>query len=107
MQSMSLYGYSLILNIIPTAFCFIPSLFWHVGLLAAGAFLKSLFLYRNYSAKIDAKGFTLLIPILIGEALQLFIILQTFFSVNAGSSLDAGTKKVFGQHDRHGFHLMR
>lgn len=96
--SFTLYGYSLFLVIIPTALCFIPSLFWHVGLLVAGGFLKAFFLYRNYTAKIDTRGFIMFIVILIFEGLIVLIFIQTFFAEIAGSGLDAGTKKVFGHH---------
>lgn len=49
---MMLTGYSIVLYFIPTILCLIPSLYWHVGMLALAGLIRVLFLYRNYSPKI-------------------------------------------------------
>lgn len=64
-KSAMISGYSLILYIIPTILCFIPSLYWHVGMLAVAAVLRGIFLLRNYSSKIEEKVYVLAIVILI------------------------------------------
>lgn len=51
-QSMMLCGYSTVLYFIPTILCLLPSLYWHVGMLALSGFLRAIYLYRNYSTKI-------------------------------------------------------
>jgi hypothetical protein len=62
---MMLTGYSTVLYFVPTFLCLIPSLYWHVGMLALAGLIRSLFLFRNYSSKIPEKSFAILIVILI------------------------------------------
>lgn len=64
---MMLTGYSIVLYFIPTILCLIPSLYWHVGMLAVAGLIRSIFLWRNYSSKIPsgAKSIGILVAILI------------------------------------------
>ena len=92
----------MLLYLIPTLLCFIPSLYWHVGMLAIAGVLRGIFLFRNYSSKVDKKVFVLAIVILIIEAIFFFVILKTIFKTNSGKTLAQGSRKVFGHFsERH------
>ena len=60
-----LTGYSMVLYMIPTLLCFIPSLYWHVGMLAVGGVLRGIFLFRNYGSKMPEKAYVLGVVVLI------------------------------------------
>lgn len=62
-------------------------------LIAAG--LRFVFLGRNYCSRVDSKEILLYAVILAMEGLHLYLIMTTFFSKNAGSSIDSGMQKVF------------
>jgi hypothetical protein len=49
---MMLSGYSLILYFVPTLVCIIPSLYWHILLMAFGSIVRAIFLFRNYASKL-------------------------------------------------------
>lgn len=90
-----LCGYSVILYFIPTLLCLIPSLYWHVCLLAVGSLFRAIFLYRNYSSKIPAKSVAILVVILIIEAVFVFTLLRVMFANDNGYNFSDGTKQVF------------
>lgn len=94
-QSMMLTGYSLTLYMVPTILCFIPSLYWHLIMLIIAALLRTIFLLRNYSTRIESKAYLFLVVILLIEGLYLYIMLQTMFKNNSGYTIDDGTKQVF------------
>lgn len=97
-QSFMLTGYSTVLYFAPTLLCLIPSLYWHVGMLAAGSLLRSIFLFRNYSQKIPSKSFAILIVILLVETLFVVVVMRVLFENNNGHNFSDGTKKVFDRH---------
>mgnify|MGYP000981724939 CR=1 FL=1 len=74
---------------LPTALCFIPSVFWQVGMLSLGAFCNSVFLIRNYHSyakeKIYKGVYLLHICIIAFEVLYLLTIKYLFFSGYAGT----------------------
>jgi uncharacterized RDD family membrane protein YckC len=90
-----LIGYSLVLYLIPTFLCLIPSLYWHLGMLAIAGLLRGFFLFRNYSTKVQEKSFVLLIVILIVEILYCFVMLKTMFRNYSGKTFAQGSRKVF------------
>ena len=90
-----LIGYSLILYIIPTFLCLIPSLYWHVGMMAVGGLLRGFFLFRNYSSKVQEKSYVLLIVIVIVEVLYCVVMLKTIFRNHSGYTFAQGSRKVF------------
>jgi hypothetical protein len=51
-QGMMLSGYSLILYFVPTLFCIVPSLYWHILLMAFGSIVRAIFLFRSYASKL-------------------------------------------------------
>ena len=55
----------MVLYMIPTLLCFIPSLYWHVGMLAVGGVLRGIFLFRNYGSKMPEKAYVLGVVVLI------------------------------------------
>ena len=93
-----LAGYSTALYFVPTFLCLIPSLYWHVGMLAAGSLVRSVFLFRNYGSKIPYKSFAILIVILLVETLFVFVIMRVLFENDNGYSFSDGTSKVFNNH---------
>lgn len=93
-----LCGYSTVLYFIPTILCLIPSLYWHVGMLALGSLIRSFFLFRNYSSKIPAKSFAILIVILCIETLFVFTLMRVLFPNHSGYNLTDGTNQVFTNH---------
>ncbi len=64
-------------------------------MLAFAAGLRFIFLGRNYCSRVDSKEILLYAVILAIEGLHFYLILSTFFSKNAGASIDAGMQKVF------------
>ena len=56
-----LSGYSLVLYIIPTISCMLPSIYWRIIMLAINATLRTIFLFRNYCTKLATRRFFLLI----------------------------------------------
>lgn len=93
-----LTGYSVVLYFIPTILCFIPSLYWHLGMLAAAGALRGFFLFRNYSSKLESKTYIILVVIYIIEAFFGFILLKVLFKNDYGYNLTDGTKRVFNNH---------
>lgn len=93
-----LTGYSVVLYFIPTIFCIIPSLYWHLIMLGVEGLLRAIFLLRNYSSKLDSKAYIMFVVILMIEGLYVYILLQTMFQNNSGYSIDEGTKQVFGHN---------
>ena len=91
-----LAGYSIILYYVPTIFCFIPSLYWHIMMLGIGSILRGIFLSRNYTKKLDSKVYIMLIVISLIEMLYAYILLETLFKNNNGYSIESGTEQVFG-----------
>ena len=91
-----LVGYSLILYMIPTAACLIPSLYWHAGMLAIAGLLRSIFLMRNYIARVESKIIVFIVVILIFETLYCVIILKIMFAQDNGKTFAQGAHKVFG-----------
>lgn len=83
-QSAMLTGYSMILYMLPTFLCFVPSTYWHLIMLAIAGLIRSIFLFRNYSPKIPAKSFTIFIAALIIEALYCMVVLRVMFFKVAG-----------------------
>ena len=67
-------------------------------MLAVEAFLRAIFLLRNYSSKLDSKAYILFVVILLIEGLYVYILLQTMFQNNSGYSIDSGTKQVFNHN---------
>lgn len=96
-QSMMLTGYSIVLYFIPTILCLIPSLYWHVGMLAASGLIRCIFLWRNYSAKIPstAKTIGILVTVLIIEALFVATIMRVLFANDSGYNFSDGSSRVF------------
>lgn len=92
---MMLCGYSTIHYFIPTLLCLIPSLYWHVMMLAIGSFLRTIFLFRNYSQKIPSKSIALLPVIAIIEAFFVFVLLRVLFTNDNGYNFSDGTSRVF------------
>lgn len=91
-----LTGYSVLLYIIPTLLCLIPSMIWHLIMLGVGALTRTIFLLRNYSTRLDSKTYIMLVVILIIEGLYFYLLLSVMFKNNNGASIDSGTKQVFG-----------
>ena len=93
-----LTGYGTALYFVPTLLCLIPSLYWHVGILALGSLIRAIFLFRNYSSKIPSKSFAILIVILLVEILFVMTVLRVLFENDNGYSISDGTSKVFSHH---------
>ena len=72
------------LYMVPTILCLIPSLYWHAMMLAIGGFFRGIFLFRNYSKRLDSKTYIMFIVINIVEALYCFIVLKVMFPRDAG-----------------------
>ena len=90
-------SYSLVLYLLPTLFCLIPSLYWHMLMIVGGSIFRTIFLFRNYSIKLETKTYFLLVVILIVEALFVIVILKYFFDKDAGYDFQSGFKAVFGE----------
>lgn len=58
-------SYSLVLYFVPTLFCMVPSLYWHIAMLAAGGFFRTIFLYRNYATRVESKPYIIMFVIII------------------------------------------
>ena len=84
---MMLCGYSTVHYFIPTLLCLIPSLYWHVIMLAIAAFFRTIFLFRNYAQKIPDKSITILPVIAIVEAFYAFVIIKTIFNNDNGYNI--------------------
>ena len=72
-------SYSAVLLIVPILFCVVPSLYWHLLMLAGGAAMRGIFLFRNYETKLESKAYVLFFIIAIMEAIYVFILLKTMF----------------------------
>jgi len=83
-QSIMITSYSLVLYFVPTLLCVFPSLYWHLMMVTAGAIFRAVFLYRNYSTKMESKPYLILLVIFIIEALYLVVSLRTMFSGDLG-----------------------
>lgn len=53
-------------------------------MLAIGGFFRGIFLFRNYSKRLDSKTYIMFIVINIVEALYCFIVLKVMFPRDAG-----------------------
>lgn len=93
-----LTGYSVVLYFVFTLLCLIPSLYWHLGMLAIGGALRAFFLFRNYSSKLESKTYIMLVVILIIEALFCYILIKVMFANDFGYTLEDGTNRVFNNH---------
>ena len=56
-----LSGYSLVLYILPTVACMVPSIYWRIIMLALGGLFRTIFLFRNYCTKLATRRLFLLI----------------------------------------------
>lgn len=83
-QSIMISSYSLVLYFVPTLFCMFPSLYWHLMMVAAGGLFRAIFLFRNYSTKLESKTYIILIVVFIIEGIYLFVVLRTMFSGDLG-----------------------
>lgn len=82
------------LYFLPTLLCVIPSQVWHLIMLLLGAFLRLIFLGRNYCSRVDSKEILIYIVILAIEFLHYYLINSTFYNSVAGTSIDEGMQKV-------------
>lgn len=93
-------SYSLVLYFVPTLFCMVPSLYWHVAMLAAGGFFRAIFLYRNYSTRVESKPYIIMFVIIIVELLFFFVVYRSMFYNDVGYGPQQGFTAVFGEEPR-------
>lgn len=74
-----LSGYSLVLYLLPTIFCMVPSVYWRILMLFIGGFLRTVFLFLNYSTKLPARRILLLILLVSIELIYAFLVYRIFF----------------------------
>ena len=60
-----LSSYSLTLYVLPTMMCMVPSIYFRVILLVFQGILRVIFMYRNYSTKLQARGYIMAAELVI------------------------------------------
>lgn len=92
-----LSGYSLVLYLLPTIFCMVPSVYWRILMLFIGGFLRTVFLFLNYSTKLPARRILLLILLVSIELIYAFLVYRIFFlNDSLGYGFAEGFSAVFG-----------
>lgn len=92
-----LSGYSLVLYLLPTIFCMVPSVYWRILMLIIAAFLRTVFLFVNYSTKLPARRIFLLILLVSIELIYAFLVYRIFFlNDSLGYGFAEGFSAVFG-----------
>lgn len=87
-------GYSFLLYYIPTLFCVLPTVLWHVTALAVAAFTRAVFLYRNVSEKLESRTYILMLLFAMTEGFYLYLMLQTSFRRFSGYNYEDGIKQL-------------
>lgn len=90
-----LSSYALVLYFIPTIFCSVPSLYWHVVMLIAGGLFRVIFMYRNYETKLESKGYILMFVMIIVEGIFVFVTQRSMFNIDKGYNFTDGFYAVF------------
>ena len=82
------------LYFIPTILCMFTSLAWYVTCLFSAGIIRSIFLYRNFSTRIESRTYILLIVFLIVEFFYAYVLLQIVFFKYSGYTFDEGINQL-------------
>jgi hypothetical protein len=83
-QAMCIISYSVVLYFIPTLLCMFTSIAWYVSCLFGEAIIRAIFLFRNFSTRIESRTYVLLIVFLLVEFFYAYVLLQVVFFKYSG-----------------------
>ncbi len=72
------------------------SLAWYTTCLFGEGLIRAIFLFRNFSTKIESRTYVLLIVFILVECLYAYILLQTTFFKYSGYTYDEGINQLTG-----------
>jgi hypothetical protein len=94
MQATCIIGYSVALYFIPTVLCMFTSIAWYVTLLFGQAIIRSIFLFRNFSTRIESRTYVLLMVFLLVEFFYSYVLLQVVFFKYSGYTFTEGINQL-------------
>jgi len=72
------------------------SLAWYVTCMFGEGIIRSIFLYRNFSTRIESRTYILLIVFILVEFFYAYILLQVMFFKYSGYTFDQGISQLTG-----------
>ena len=93
-QAVCIIGYSIVLYFVPTMLCMFTSLAWYVTCLFGEGIIRAIFLFRNFSTRIESRTYILLIVFLLVEFLYAYVLLQVVFFKYSGYTYDEGINQL-------------